>query len=291
MNVERYLHRIGFDGAIRPDERTLCALMQAHLYSVPFENLDIHLGVPITLDLDAIHHKIVDRERGGFCYEVNGLFGWLLRELGFTVDYLSAQASRLGGFDPPFSHLVLRVWIAGAPYLVDVGYGDAMRAPMELSGGVEQRAFGSSYRLEARRGGFRFVTRDDQGLVHGYLIDLRPRAFEEFAGMCACHQLSLQSLLTRKRLCTMPTPTGRITLAETRLTIDEHGTRSAWEIADEAAYLAALRRHFGVDIPCMPPNKSERLVAQLGERALELRHRARRGWSVMSPSAAADAPR
>ena len=80
--VEAYLDRLGL-GAPAADAAGLRSLHVAHLRRIPFENLDIHLGVPITLDEAAMYRKIVEHRRGGFCYEVNGLFGLLLRELGF----------------------------------------------------------------------------------------------------------------------------------------------------------------------------------------------------------------
>jgi len=89
MDVGAYLNRIGFDGAPRQRADTLRALHAAHLETVPFENLDIHLGRPIVLDEAAFFDKIVRRGRGGFCFELNGLFAALLRALGFDVTMLS----------------------------------------------------------------------------------------------------------------------------------------------------------------------------------------------------------
>ena len=86
MNLQAYLHRINYRGEQTPTAATLCQLHRAHLLAAPFENLDIHLGRPIVLDQDALFDKIVRRRRGGFCYELNGLFALLLRELGFEVD-------------------------------------------------------------------------------------------------------------------------------------------------------------------------------------------------------------
>src|SRR5512132_3659500 len=87
-----YLDRIGYDGPHTPDAETLRRLARAHLLAIPFENLDIvPLGRPIRLEPDALFDKIVRRRRGGFCYEVNGLFALLLRELGYDVTMLTAQ--------------------------------------------------------------------------------------------------------------------------------------------------------------------------------------------------------
>src|SRR5262245_59151663 len=93
MDVQAYLKRIGFQGAFGRDEETLRQLHLAHLLRVPFENLSIHAQQPIVLDDAALFEKIVVRRRGGFCYELNGLFSALLRELGFAVSRLSAQVA------------------------------------------------------------------------------------------------------------------------------------------------------------------------------------------------------
>src|SRR5688500_17222542 len=90
MDVARYLARINYSGPTVPTIETLLGLQRAHLYTVPFENLDIGLGRPIQPEAAAIEEKIVARRRGGFCYELNGLFALLLRELGFRVTLLAA---------------------------------------------------------------------------------------------------------------------------------------------------------------------------------------------------------
>src|SRR5437667_12704114 len=90
MDIDRYLQRIKHCGSRTPTARTLRELQLAHLLAVPFENLSIHSGQPIVLHDDALFGKIVVRRRGGFCYELNGLFAALLRVLGLKVDMLSA---------------------------------------------------------------------------------------------------------------------------------------------------------------------------------------------------------
>ncbi|XP_078449477.1 uncharacterized protein LOC144931600 isoform X2 [Lampetra fluviatilis] len=91
MDVGAYLERIRFVGSTAPSAASLRALHRAHVLSVPFESLSIHCGEPITLDLEKIYRKIVKERRGGFCYENNGLFSWLLRQLGFQVTLCSAR--------------------------------------------------------------------------------------------------------------------------------------------------------------------------------------------------------
>src|SRR5438128_11461527 len=103
MHIKPYLQRINYGGSLEPDIQTLSALQETHLLTVPFENLDISLGREIKLDEAALYHKIVEQQRGGFCYELNGLFASLLRTLGFKVTMLSAGVAHAeGGFGPEF---------------------------------------------------------------------------------------------------------------------------------------------------------------------------------------------
>src|SRR5258706_8881452 len=120
MDITAYLNRIAHRGPIEPTGETLRALHLAHLLAVPFENLDIGLGRPIVLDQAALFDKIVVRRRGGFCYELNGLFAALLRALGFEVTMLSAGVGRAGGgFGPEFDHLTLLVTTDHRPPTTD----------------------------------------------------------------------------------------------------------------------------------------------------------------------------
>ena len=132
MDLEAYLTRIGYDGPARPDLETLRGLVAAHVQSVPFENLDVQLNRRLDLTVEAAYAKIVERRRGGWCYELNGLFGWALEQIGFDVRRLSAAVMRekLGDVQRD-THLCLLVTL-DEPYLVDVGFGSSLRAPLPL---------------------------------------------------------------------------------------------------------------------------------------------------------------
>lgn len=93
MNIEAYLERINYRGLLAPTAETLRCLQVAHLLTVPFENLSIHRKEPIVLETEALFGKIVERRRGGFCYEANGLFAALLSNLGFEVKMLAAEVA------------------------------------------------------------------------------------------------------------------------------------------------------------------------------------------------------
>src|ERR1043166_8591573 len=138
MNVPAYLDRINYRGPLNVDAETLRQLQVAHLRSVPFENLSIHAHEPIVLDDESLYDKIVERRRGGFCYELNGLFAALLTALGHRVELLSARVWGGGGYGPPFDHMALRV---DGDFLVDVGFGRFAEFPLRLDDRGDQDGF------------------------------------------------------------------------------------------------------------------------------------------------------
>jgi N-hydroxyarylamine O-acetyltransferase len=269
MNIQAYLDRIHYRGALAPTLATLRELHRAHLLAVPFENLDIHLGRPILLDQQALFNKIVTRRRGGFCYELNGLFALLLRELGFEVTLLAAGVARAdGSFGPEFDHLTLLVRVRSptasdemaqsahpaAPdpqpsaWLADVGFGDSFREPLRFVEAIEQPQDGRAYRLDRAGEHWTLMQRDEAGWQPQYRFTLQPRVHTEYADMCHYHQTSPDSSFTRKRVCTLATGAGRVTLSDRALIVTAHGERSEHALADEPAFQAALREHFGIDL-------------------------------------------
>ncbi|MFW0785001.1 arylamine N-acetyltransferase [Gordonia sp. CPCC 206044] len=129
VDLSAYLDRIGHRADPTPTLSTLNDLIAAHLRHIPFENIDPLMGVPVT-DLDAagLQRKLVERRRGGYCYEQNGLFRHVLTAVGFEVDLLAGRVVWMhepGGALPAETHQLLAVRIPGDPqeYLVDVGFG------------------------------------------------------------------------------------------------------------------------------------------------------------------------
>lgn len=250
MRLEEYLQRIGHDGPLVPGAGTLRALHLAHLLAVPFENLDIHLGRPIVPDQAAFFRKIVGERRGGFCYELNGLFAALLRELGFDVTLLSARVARPGGdFGPEFDHLLLLVRLE-EPWLADVGFGDSYRAPLRLDDPGEQAQPEGVYRLTRDGDDWTYWSRDPaQAWQPQYRFTLQPRQLGDFAEMCHYQQTSPESHFTRKRICSLATPEGRVSLSDMRLIVTDRGQRQERELAGPAEYETVLREHFGIALP------------------------------------------
>lgn len=131
FDVNAYLKRIGLDAAPSIDLAGLTLLQRAHLATVPFENLDVVADVPVRTELAWSIPKVVDQRRGGWCFELNGAFGALLRTLGFEVKQLGA-AVLLDGPNTMIDHLALEVSL-DRTYLVDVGFGEGFISPLDLN--------------------------------------------------------------------------------------------------------------------------------------------------------------
>lgn len=155
--IGAYLDRIGYTGERTPNAENLSALQYAHLTSVPYENLDILLGRRIVLDVDAVYKKVVEEHRGGYCFELNLLFAWLLRELGYTVTDYVARYLRGETTLPKRRHQVLSVVIPGTgeEYLCDVGVGSVIPlwpVPLEIGRECVQGDVTYSFREDERLG-------------------------------------------------------------------------------------------------------------------------------------------
>lgn len=249
MNTAAYLDRIQYSGPVEANSETLRSLHRAHMLSVPFENLDIGLGRKIVCDETSFLRKIVDQRRGGFCYELNGAFAALLRTLGFNVTLLSARVAREdGSASPEFDHLALRVDLE-RPWLADVGFGDSFVEPLPLKIDAEHTEGDRRFRLVEEGSSLFMEMTDSQGnWRREYSFTLQPRQLEEFAPMCHYHQTSPASHFTQKKICSMATPGGRITLADRRLIVTTYGTREETLLDSDEQWQAALRQHFGIDL-------------------------------------------
>lgn len=131
-----YLERIGHGRSVRPELEALRSLHRAHLEAIPFEALDVQLGLVPSMEPDAIFDKLVGRHRGGWCYEMNGLFGCVLEHIGFDVTRVSCGVMRqVGGEERMGTHLALLVRLDRAEWLADVGFGSSLAEPIPLGRG------------------------------------------------------------------------------------------------------------------------------------------------------------
>jgi N-hydroxyarylamine O-acetyltransferase len=244
---DAYLHRLGFPAGIGdPTAEVLGHLQVAHLDRIPFENLDIHLGVPVVLDGDALARKLTERHRGGFCYELNGAFALLLEDLGFEVERLEARVyAEDGEVTIPFDHLVLRVVAEGRPYLVDVGFGDNFVEPVPFVTGVDHEDHVGTFRIDERDDGWFDLVQDG---APQHRFSPAPHDLDDFAEACTWHQTSADSHFTRNPVCTVRIRDGRVTLRGRRLIVTRAGEREEREVpVDEL--VATYHDRFGIDLP------------------------------------------
>lgn len=250
MQIEKYLARLDFHAVPEPDVATLRSLHRAHMRNIPFENLDIHLGRKIFLEEDHLFTKIVNQQRGGICYELNGLFARLLTDIGFDVTLVAAEVFREDGTTGPlFDHMALLVDLDGDQYLADVGFGDSFTSPLLLSDTGDQPQDSRVYRVQ--RDASTFMVTAGSGaptsaMKPSFKFSTTPRHLSDFNEMCTFHQTSDQSHFTRKEICSRATSTGRITLSGTQLIETDAGSRNVVELASSEQRQRALIKHFGI---------------------------------------------
>src|ERR1041384_1798470 len=250
MNIPAYLDRINYRGPLNTDAETLRQLQIAHLRNVPFENLSIHAHEPIVLNDEALFEKMVTRRRGGFCYELNGLFAALLRALGFQVTMLSAEvANNDGTFSAPFDHMTLLVTL-DERWLVDVGFGDSFIEPLRIDEPGAQIQGDRADRIEPDED--YLVMQQRTSVVDGwkpaYRFKLTTYQYADYLERCLYHQTSPASHFTQNRICSMLTANGRISVSDKRFIVAQDGVRNDYSVHDDEEYRALLLEHFGIVI-------------------------------------------
>jgi len=245
-----YLARIGYRGSVVPSAETLRGLHLAHVLTVPFENLDIHLGRPISLEPAAIFEKIVGRCRGGYCYELNGLFALLLEQLGFVVTRLAARVWYGAESIGPRSHQVLLVRLDGARWIVDVGFGgNGLREPLQLTVGQEHRQGPDQFRLTTdERGEYMLQCCLENAWTNLYSFTLDPCLPVDYQFANYYHSHAPDSQFVQRHICTMPTPQGRKTFTGKLLKVRGQDGTHELHVTSERECKQLLQQHFGVII-------------------------------------------
>ncbi len=255
-----YLRRIGVPPPVTADAAAVRLLHRAHQMAVPFENLSIHLAEPISLEESDLVSKIVRRRRGGFCYELNGLFALLLEALGASVTRVAARVYGDRGLSPPFDHLALIVRLpdGAGPWLADVGFGSHSDYPLLLDRRGEQDDPAGRFLLADAPDGDVDVHRDGRPQ---YRIEMRERALADFVPTCWWQQTSPQSHFTRGTICSRLTDDGRISISGRTLIRTSGGSRVEQQLPDDAALLSAYGDQFGIildRVPAAAPGSSGR---------------------------------
>lgn len=245
MDLASYLDRIGFVGHPEPDLATLRRIQRGHLEHIPYENLDVQLGRRVTLEPQDAFAKLVAGKRGGWCYEMNGLFRWALESVGFRVMAMTGGVLRAEcGDSATGNHLALAVELE-QPYLVDVGLGDGPSEPIPLREGSYRQGW-RTVRLERLDGGWWRFHNHDKALAPSFDFQRRPADWDLFARQCHWLQTSPESHFVQNAVCLRHLPDGVVALVGRVLkTVSEEGVRD--QLLDSAeTYAEALTDRFGI---------------------------------------------
>ncbi len=250
MNTEKYLERINWDENVTPTVGNLIKLQRAHLLYIPFENLDIHYHHPIMLDVSRFFDKIVLQKRGGFCYELNGLFHALLIQLGYIAKIISARVyTKENTYGPDYDHLAIIVTIDNKKYLADVGFGEFAFKPLEIKPGIIQKDSRGDFVVDEyeERGYLRVSKIEQAKRLPEYIFTTEKKSLNEFEAMCHYHQSNPASHFVQRKLISKPTENGRITLTGNYLKITKGCHLITEEFLDETGFENNLLKYFGID--------------------------------------------
>ena len=248
FDISAYFKRIGYTGGRDVSIETLKGLHTKHVMNVPFENIDVFNKKPISLDMDVLFEKIVTKKRGGYCFEMNGLFSFVLETLGFRVSNLFARVWHNGFELTGKSHQVLLVEIDDDSWLCDVGFGgNGPLSPIRLEEGMEQENFGRSHRVivDPTYGYvLQFKIKDEFQPVYAFTEEkCYPSDY-----VIANHYTSTHPscLFTQSLVCTKPTENGRITLFDSQLKIVANELETVTDLGLDEEIHEALQSYFGL---------------------------------------------
>lgn len=245
MDIEQYLDRFHATQGNQPSLQQLSDLQRQHMTKIPFENLDVIRQVPIYLNLNTIYEKIVLRNRGGYCYELNGLFHWLLEKLGYDASLAAATVYRPNGhWAKPETHAAIIVRL-DEPYLVDVGFGDSTILPIPLNGCPQTDVSGTYMVHQSGHDVFDLIRTRNGDSRPMYRFSTTVKQLADFHEGCVFNQVSPESTFTHFDIVTKATATGRLTLKDRELTISENGVISTNPLSAEEKQ-AVLSDSFGI---------------------------------------------
>jgi len=248
--IETYLKRIGYTGIPRADHTTLYDLQRLHLQAIPYENLDIMHGVPLSLEIPDLYDKIVLRQRGGYCFELNALFAWLLRSIGFAVTDYMARFLKDEPEIPMRRHRVLNVNCAGKEYICDVGVGLRIpRTPIPFIIGKVNEQYGEKYVLEKDNflGNVLYEWRNNTW-SQLYSFTTEPQLEQDFTAISYYCEAHPDSFFKTKDMVHIFTKDGRKSIEGRELRLYTPEGVKIIHPTTEAAYKELLNLHFGIKI-------------------------------------------
>jgi N-hydroxyarylamine O-acetyltransferase len=253
MEIKPYLKRINYAGVLNCSKATLESLQEHHLFSVPFENIDIYNSTPIYLQSRLFYKKVVLIKRGGYCYELNGLFLQLLLQLGFDAHLISGRVVKGKNIGPEYDHMAILVHVDGKQWLVDVGYGDFSFKPLTIEPGLVQFDGRNHYKIDViQLDGEECLSAakwsaNKNAYVPQYYFSTVKRELIDFQDMNHYHQTSEHSHFTQSLICSIPTKQGRVSLINNHVIITTGKLRKEMKVEHEKLS-GALKSHFGITI-------------------------------------------
>jgi N-hydroxyarylamine O-acetyltransferase len=277
MSIDPILHRIGHHGRMAADLETLFALHLAWRQAVPYENLDIQLGRPISLEPDALFDKLVRRRRGGYCYEQNAGLAMLLRLAGFQITMVEAGVLRAARGEAMWgNHNALLVDLDGRRWLADAGIGDGFVEPLPLREGPHTQG-DLTYRLERLDADTWRFHHHPGGTIASYDFRLRPREIADFAARSRDLSTSAESAYVTTLMAARPIAGHTLVLLSRtlrRLGADGMTSRT---IADADEFARTLSTDFLVPLDDLGQNGVARLWHRAGTQDDLWRARVGRG--------------
>ena len=249
IDTASYLRRIHL-APEPPSINFLRKLHRSHLLHIPFENLDIHYQKKIILNYEKIYQKLILEGRGGYCYELNGLFYHLLYHLGFNCHLISARIrnEKSGEFGKEYEHMAIIVKFGEESWLADIGYGKYLIYPKKIVLGEVQMDYTDYWRFtqDADENFLVQSSEDTSYFKTKYLFSTEEKQIIQFMEMNDHQQTSPESHFTQGRMITKLTPTGRITLTEKKIKILALGKTEEIELTNEDEFYSKLEQHFGI---------------------------------------------
>jgi N-hydroxyarylamine O-acetyltransferase len=245
----KYLERIDYNDVIDVRDDVLAKLHKKHVYQIPFENLDVYYKRAFDLSIEKIYRKIISDVRGGFCYELNLLFNWLLTEIGFSSRIIASRIfNEDGTLGPEFDHMSVYVKTE-KEFLIDVGYGDLFVIPIEIKSGVQFD--GRNYfRIDKWNQREYSISMSADGLDYSkrYAFNLDLVKAEDFATICLDKQTNPNSYFVKNVICTKPTHAGRVTIFNDKLVEKSSELRIEKTIQSDENLTGYLKDKFGIVI-------------------------------------------
>jgi N-hydroxyarylamine O-acetyltransferase len=223
--------------------------MRQQLFTVPFENLDVQAGKVVSLIPEEIVAKIIQRRRGGYCYEVNGLFAMALDALGISYQLIACRPM-IYPMLRPRTHMALIAQVENESWLCDLGFGSyGIRAPVRLAdAGKEIRQGNDTFILERTTDQDYLLKAHVEGQwANQYSFDLWPQQWVDFTPANYLNSTHPDSLFVQKLVVLKQHSNGRTILFDDRLK-QVNGDRSQVRMLREEEISDVLRETFGLTV-------------------------------------------